>query len=375
MNELTRRISESDCKLIKPLKIIYVGPAHDGTCKARKRALEALGHTVRVINPCDFLDSLPWLLATTEKKLQFGPATYRINRSLLRTAAEEDHDWVWIDKNVFVWPSTIKELIAIGLFLIHHLTDDFMNPNQPLRHYRQAIPMFHVHLSSNVFNVEELKGLGVRHAIQTHLGFDPEFCCPGGQPPLPVEEFKTDVVFVGHWRKHLDEFILPIIDQGVKVALWGQGWEKSPQRKKLTDRAKFRLASDEEYPSILASAKIALCFLSHENRNTSTGRSFEIPAVGTFMLAERTDEHESFYVEGKEVEFFEQPAELLEKIRYYLSNEEERTRIARAGHDRASTSGYTYFDRVVMDINNILPIYEEFLKSDRRSQSVIALKE
>ena len=197
------------------------------------------------------------------------------------------------------------------------------------------------------------------HPIQTHLGFDPELCWPNGLPPSPHPDHIADAAFVGFWRPHLDKYIVPLIQAGATVKLWGTHWRRSPSLKLLSESAKFRPASDEEYPYVYASAKIGLCFLNRDNRNTSTGRSFEIPAIGTFMLAERTQEHQGFYREGAEAEFFDSPEEFHEKFHHYVTQEKERNRIAEAGHHRAVTSGYSYHDRIKADLKNIMPIYED----------------
>jgi len=41
-----------------------------------------------------------------------------------------------------------------------------------------------------------------------------------------------------------------------------------------------------------------------------------------------------YYEEGKEIACFASPEELVDKVRYYLANEDERLRIAKAGHER-----------------------------------------
>jgi spore maturation protein CgeB len=355
------------------LRILYVGISDDGTCKARRIALERMGNLVQVVNASDFLAKLPPIMSWFEIKAQFGPATSLFNRRLMRIAESDELDWVWIDKALFVYPKTIRRLSQKGLFVIHHLTDDFLNPNVPLRHYRRSIRLIHVHLTSNIYNVQELRELGAPNAVQTHLGFDPDLCMPGGNTAPPQEEFRADVVFMGHWRAHIDKFIAPLIEKGLDVKLWGPGWEHS--RHRTRPNVMGRRPTDAEYPAILASAKVALCFLSRANRNTSTGRTFEIPAVGTFMLGERTDEHKSFFVEGQEAEFFDTPEELLEKTLHYLTYDEARIRIAQAGHKRATTSGYTYFDRIAADMKKIRPIYEDFVASGRRLERPFMISE
>ena len=101
-----------------------------------------------------------------------------------------------------------------------------------------------------------------------------------------------------------------------------------------------------DYRLALGGARIGLCLLRRANRDQHAMRSFEIPACGTFMLAERTDEHLAVFREDEEAAFFSSPQELLDKVRYYLAHEEIRRRIAIAGHARVTTGGHTYRDRL-----------------------------
>jgi spore maturation protein CgeB len=87
---------------------------------------------------------------------------------------------------------------------------------------------------------------------------------------------------------------------------------------------------------------VCLGLLSKWIPETSTARTFEIPASGSFLLAERTPEHEQYFEEGREAEFFSTEAELVEKLRKYLSDSAARARIAAAGRLRCTRSGYSY---------------------------------
>ncbi len=303
----------------------------------------------------------------------WSPATLRFNWDIVQRADTREFDIAWVDKGIHVRRYTLQRLSARGIFTVHHMTDDFMNRRHSLlyRFYKQAIPDYHVHLSSNSNNLRELISLGAKAAVQTYLGFDPELCMPGGLPATLNPAYSSDVAFIGFWRSHLDEHLLPLIRAGIRVRTWGSHWNKSPHAREYRQVAAFRQVSDKEYATILASASIALCFLARENRNVSTGRSFEIPAVGAFMLAERTDEHLSFYEEGREAEFFSDPTELLHKVKYYLSRPQERLAIARAGHVKAVTAGYSYLERIRSDLAHIRPLLDNFhAQHNRRGRRI-----
>jgi len=71
------------------------------------------------------------------------------------------------------------------------------------------------------------------------------------------------------------------------------------------------------------------------------------------MLADRSDDHREFFEEGKEAEYFSSDDEFRNKINFYLANESARERIAKAGHERCMTSGYSYDDRIRTVMNEL----------------------
>ena len=90
----------------------------------------------------------------------------------------------------------------------------------------------------------------------------------------------------------------------------------------------------------VVAAKVGLVFLSRRNRDQYTRRCFEIPAIGTMMLAPRTDELSSLYREYEEAVFFRDTEELVGLCRRYVQDDALRAVIAAAGHDRCVRGGH-----------------------------------
>jgi glycosyltransferase involved in cell wall biosynthesis len=85
----------------------------------------------------------------------------------------------------------------------------------------------------------------------------------------------------------------------------------------------------------------------HLNCNISDDinyRTFETTGCGTMLLTNYTPGLEKLFDIGKEIVVYSNLAELDEKVKYYLENEEERKTIANAGYER-SKRDHTYYER------------------------------
>jgi len=120
-------------------------------------------------------------------------------------------------------------------------------------------------------------------------------------------------------------------------------------------------------------SKIALCFLAKIYPDQITYRTFEVPACGGFMLAQRTAEQLRFFAEGREAAYFSNQAEMLDKIRFYLDHVDLRKKIAAAGLRRCRLGHNTHQDRVAQILDFVRKKGEGTYPRSRRDLSPASL--
>ena len=214
-----------------------------------------------------------------------------MNSALIAAAARSKPEVVWLEKGTGSIRRHLKMLRDHARFLVHYNTDDVFGAGSWFWLHRRGSAA----LRSSPDD-QPLECPGTSRAVR-----GPDASCrngvrsgfssagPGGSPGSE----EADVVFVGHWEPHTERYVAALRDAGVRMQVWGDYWWKAKDRSLRV----VKLLEHEEYVTTIASAKMALCVFSRRNRNESTGRSFEIPAIGTCMLAERTAEHVFLYGE------------------------------------------------------------------------------
>lgn len=339
------------------MKIVYVGPLSEGsTCLMRMRALQHNGHLIYSIDttpgPMAWPISL-WSRVARKAGRPLDDAS--ANNRLLTAAREHKPDMVWIDKGLTVWPRTLVALREINpkILIVGYSPDDMGGRHNQSKYFLQGLPHYDIFFTTKTFNVPELKAMGAQRVAFIGNGFDPMT-----HRPMPVsararEALGGPVGFIGAWEKDRADQMTSLARQGIPVRMWGwagrSGWGSDIPNLRVENRPLW----GDTYAEAICHFDINLCFLRKQNRDRQTTRSIEIPACGAFMLAERTDEHQALFVEGKEAEFFGSSEELIDKVRYYLSHEDARKQIAAAGRERCLRSGYSYVDLAAQMIKEV----------------------
>lgn len=202
------------------------------------------------------------------------------------------------------------------------------------RHYKAGLPHYDLVFAYRPGNLPELAAAGARRVALLRSWF-----VPSRNHPLPRSEGQDcDVVFIGHYEDdgrltYLEE----VVRRGHRLRLYGHAEQWNPVLRTsplLKDLVPVRTVWGEAYNRALNDSRVALCFFSRLNRDGYTRRCFEIPASGTLLMSEYSDDLASLYRDGEEVVLFRSVEEFGQKLDFILRNEARRAEIARAGHRR-----------------------------------------
>jgi spore maturation protein CgeB len=351
-----------------PLRILFLGEISSGqTSHMRMRTLVRLGHVVQGVNTIEPWKTTSWLKRQSQRRLSRGSVINEINRSVLETARAFRPDLIWGEKQEFLSVETLGALRQLGASLLHFTPDPYFSlswKRTPLMD--KAIGCFDVLVYCKRYEREQYAALG-RPLIYMPLGY-----CDEVHRPLPSDDprWSCAVGFLGGWEPRREHLLHLVAAAGINLKIRGGYWDFLRDGKwtlrrqiilsQLAGRDSFHIHQDEllgralqggevyadDYARALTGAKISLGLLRSVCPDQHTTRTFEIPACGSMLLADRTDEHRELFEEGKEAEFFASTAELIDKVRFYCSNDSARLRVARAGFQRCINSRYAYFYRL-----------------------------
>lgn len=348
----------------RTLRILYVGQLWDGsTCKQRMMALKELGHAVTSI------DVTPEWVQTKQQRFIYrlrrrfiGPGDLAgVNQWITRHFEKEEFDVLWLDKAI-----TINQRTVLGIrrlcdrcVIIGYSPDDMIcNRLNRVRRFSQLLPLYNIMFTTNLHNVVEFREAGCGRVEYVHKGFDPSSHRPVAVDEPTRRELGGRVGFVGSYEHERSISMLRLAETGIPVRIWGEGWHRCAIRHPNL-RIEGQPVWADRYAETICSFDINLSFLRRANRDVQNSRGIEIPACGSFMLAERSQAHQALFKEGNEAEFFNSDEELIEKTGFYMDHPRQRQSIAAAGRKRCLESGYSHHDRVRWMLNTALSVCDQ----------------
>lgn len=332
-------------------------------------ALVRLGHEVSAFKWHGYFRARPggagkvWHLAQRfQNKFVAGPLIRRINRDFLAAVRRTQPESIFIYRGTHLTGDTLQTVRKMlpQAILVGYNNDDPFAPSQPRylwRHFLHAVPSYDLVLAYRHANLDEYRRIGAKRVELLRSWFVPERNHPVELNDGDRERFECDVVFVGHYEP--DQrlgYLEAIARRGFRLRIFGPGYDWDPVLERssaLSSQRPVRLVWGEDYNRALCGAKVALCFLSKLNRDTYTRRCFEIPATGTVLLSEFSEDLASLYREGVEAEYFRDERQLIEKLERLVGDESLRRSIASAGALRVRRDGHDVVSRMELLITRI----------------------
>ncbi|MCJ8013894.1 glycosyltransferase [Paenibacillus sp. KQZ6P-2] len=180
---------------------------------------------------------------------------------------------------------------------------------------------------------------------------------------------RREVSFIGSAYWNRIEYLSPIMDQLMqyKTVINGIWWDRLPSYSSYQHSIELnKWMSPHETAEAYNASKIVInLHRSHEDDSINNNmvkipaaspnpRTFEISACATLQLSDYRSDLPKFYTPETEIETYSSPKELLDKIEYYLTHEEERREIALNAFDRTMRD-HTYGNRLNQMLSIIFP--------------------
>ena len=341
------------------MNILYLGRS-EGTSRHRAEALKRLGHRVRLI---DLKALLIGNRAIDFYIYKFGGRFLNtiVRRAILGLTAHDSHDLVWVDGGELVDSELVGSLRRrFGRTINYNIDDPFgSRDGDRWTIYQRCIPFYDLVVVMREINVQEAYRLGAKHVMRVFMSADEIAHRPHSLTAEDVEKDRSDVLFVGTWLPERGPIIGDLIKAGIPISIYGDRWHHAKEWKNIRPFWKGPGIFSDGYSKLIQSAKICLGLLSKGNRDLHTTRSFEIPSLGSVLLAERTKEHESLFRDGQEAVFWSNIDECIDRCNWLLNDEVTRNSIAIAGQARCTSSGYyneVYLKKIIGQISGGVPI-------------------
>lgn len=253
-------------------------------------------------------------------------------------------DILYIQSPTYFSPLFLKKIKRRIKLLIAQIA----SPLPPLWFFKSydlvisSLPNYVEYFRKNKINSEYLK-----------LAFEPEIL-----NYLEKKENQYPITFVGSFANVHKKFI-PVFEEvfkkfGNKFFIWGFGIENT--KSKILANCYQGESFGLDMYNILYNSKITLNRHSEISENYANNmRLYEATGCGSMLITDYKDNLNELFKIGEEIEIYRNTDELIDKISFYLENEDQRKKIAEAGQKRTLTE-HNYENRM----RELLKIIEKY---------------
>ena len=264
----------------------------------------------------------------------------KINCQLISLQEKEHYELIWIFKGMEIFPETIKRLKASGARLInyngdHPFVHDFRGSGN--QNVLESIELYDHHFtySKNILN-------DFKNKTKVSCSWLPFGYFSAHEPS--IQEDKKALCFIGNPDEERVRMINFLASNQVPIDVYGNDWQNHLE---ASERITINPpVYKEDFVKTAQSYRVQLNIFRPHNCNSHNMRTFEMPALGTIMLAPYSYEHADLFENEKEVFLYKNDEECLNLAKKILTmNFDQAYAIKKAAYQRSLDSHYSYAHR------------------------------
>jgi len=233
---------------------------------------------------------------------------------------------------------TVSKLSSITRTVCYFIDDPWRQ-----KFARHWIKYFDFFSTPDFYMLKKYQSEGLKQVIYSPFGFNSSIYI---KKDLPL---KYDVSFVGGFSA-LRKWIFSLLEkEGIKVNVFGRGWARNKSWLSIDEmvnvfnqsKINLNLSNASSYDlnflfySLRSVHSLKNIIRTRKNREQVKGRHYEINGCGGFQLSYFVPGLNAAYEIDKEIAVFDNPYSLADQLKYFLKNDEHRSVIAKAGHERS----------------------------------------
>lgn len=301
------------------------------------KAFSRRGHLISIVDDKMFIpDEVTSFLSKVVKKSGRRFFIKDFNMNIIQLLELFNPDLVIVYKGASVYPETLMAVKQKGIPVICIYPDVSLFDHGSL--IPRSIPFYDHIFTTKSFGLADLKNkFGYTNATLIQHCVDPDIHRKLTINDVPGE-LLCEASFIGTYSPKKDRIMSDLIKTcpSNEIKIWGNGWHRSSSVQ-TAGAWQQKVILGDLYALAIVGSSINIAILSEQRTGASSGdlitaRTFHIPGAGGFMLHERTEEFAELFREGIEADAFSDSFELKDKVGYYLTHEEQRRKIALAGH-------------------------------------------
>ena len=270
-------------------------------------------------------------------------AEIKANKKLIEVCNKFKPEVLFVIKGKAILKSTLVTIKdQKNCILTYYNADDHFNLYSTSRNMLNSLPVYDIVFTWSHALFKSLYKAGARKVEFLPFGYD-KVLHTYEDSSDDINQFSHDIVFVGEWDKKRENMLSVLAD--LDLGIWGPRWNrasrKSPSYKCIIGTKEVDAKTTAK---IYRASKICLNLMRPQNQKAHNMRSFEIPALGGFMLTDRTDAHLSIFEEGNEIACFEGVGELRDQVIKYLSADTARKEMTMRAREKVRNN-HSYAER------------------------------